>query len=574
MKKVCAKKIVSGVLSVAMLLSASVSAMAATATSVVKYNADQTEYTITTDVVGVASGEMVTYMVHDASNFYSITPANIEYVDQKTAATSSAQFTYKGAGNWNELATAGMKIYVGAESLSAPLTTDPTVTEAKTTVFVNGVMDNTAVVTNDAIDGGYKYEVVNASVAPYVVAVYLNSDKVDFYRTGDSIGLFTDRELTTDDNIKLTTRAVVYSAKDYYESSEYANAFLTLKDTINANWEVVYNNGDSSTFPQVARVINNNQDSDEPSNYKYVNTKTFGEIYGKETVNWTATMKNLTGVSEVFLLDWNDESKKIETQRQTAYGYDGTGDLRQATSYNNPEPGTYTFDMTDFIPQGINLSTSGNAVEVSVSIPVGGNYKLLTHASAFAPERKVVAELYNDADERVATFKSGGTKDVFGYALSDGEINVPAGSYTIKLKGEAGLVRLDYMAFLPATEATNAAVAGGDATVESYIDNSVAMDDINMAIEIGNVRVTNNALVVFARATGSFSAAGIMVNGVQYPALAVSGVDGYGHGGFAIELCDETNDVSDLTNAAVEAYVIDPFDEVLKTGSVTPTPVQ
>lgn len=574
MKKVCAKKIVSGVLSVAMLLSASVSAMAATATSVVKYNAGQTEYTITTDVVGVASGEMVTYMVHDASNFYSITPANIEYVDQKTAATSSAQFTYKGAGNWNTLADAGMKIYVGAESLSAPLPTDPTVTEAKTTVFVNGVMDNTAVVTNAAIDGGYKYEVVNASVAPYVVAVYLNSDKVDFYRTDDSIGLFTNRELTTDDNIKLTTRAVVYSAKDYYESGAYAVAYPELMDTINDKWEVVYNNGDSSTFTQVARVINNNQNSSEPSNYKYLNTKTFGEIYGTDTVNWTATMKNLTGVSEVFLLEWNDESKKVETQRQTAYGYDGTGDLRQDASYTNLNPETYTFDMTDFIPQGINLSTLGDAVEVSVSIPVGGNYKLLTHASAYNASRKVDAELFDEEGTSVAKFTSGGTKDVFGYALSDGEINVPAGYYTIKLKGAGdGPTRLDYMAFLPATEATNAAVAGDDATIESYIDNSVAMDDTNMAIEIGNVRLTDNALVVFARATGSFSEAGIMVNEVQYPALAVSGVDGYGHGGFAIELYDESG-VADLADAAVEAYVADSWGSGTKTDIVTPTPVQ
>lgn len=204
MKKVCAMKILCAVLAIAMVLGTGVSAMAVTTYSTVVYNTDGT-YNVTTEVEGLAEGgEMVTYMVHNASSMYAVTPANIDYIEQKTATGSTETFAYDGTGATGALA--GYKIYVGAESLSAPVEGTATVIEGPA-VELNGEPVVVAVDNYDVADDKVVKTIkLPAGTAATVTAVKIGDTAVeDYFVIGDYIGFATSTALTADNTVSITT---------------------------------------------------------------------------------------------------------------------------------------------------------------------------------------------------------------------------------------------------------------------------------------------------------------------------------------------------------------------------------
>ena len=122
-----ATKVLVAVLCLSMVLGTSMSAMAAVNVGNTDVAVDfVTGTTTVTTSVTTTANEKVTYMVHDAADFYSVTKDNVKYIDQKTINATTDTFTYTtNSFGANDV------VYVGGDSLDAPrtsATTTPSIT--------------------------------------------------------------------------------------------------------------------------------------------------------------------------------------------------------------------------------------------------------------------------------------------------------------------------------------------------------------------------------------------------------------------------------------------------------------
>jgi len=564
MKKARATKILCAVLTVIMVLGTGLSAMAAvTGTSVVKYNVDKTAYGVTTEVSGLAENEMVTYLVHNASSMYNVAPSNIDFIDQKNANGTTAQFGYKGTGDWE---TKANKIYIGAESLAAPVESGVTLTEEGVAVTVNG-----ALIKGAAIDGkdaaGIKK--IALDCVPYIVDVAYNGTSVDFFRVGDAIAFYTDAALDKEaDFIAITTLGVSFTDDPTADGVLSAADIIAMGKAIDPTTQtaIVHDNGSISGWMGLLSNIRGNSTNDGQgetgaAGFWYQNGYTLAESgydVSAVTVNFNEACLPVgvrTDPNTGNLVGGNEWPESVKEQ--------------VLADYNAGETST-TIDASDFKANGVTLNNkSGAEIELSFNVPVAGDYKLIGRSSVWEASRK--AQLAIDGKSTLALTNVATQKMALGTSDS---VYLEAGDYTAKLNANvSGPTRLDFIALVPATAAVNAAYDAALASEAADDDAAVAFKEFlalgefskgEAGIKLGTVKAEGSSFVAFGRVKGEYTECGIEIyfynedEIVSFPALGVSGTPGISNGGFAIELIDEDGAdlAAELSGAEVQAYYI------------------
>lgn len=525
MKKSCAVKCIAIVLAMVMVLGTSLSAMAAAVSSTTKYVSGG--YRVTTDVSGLNGNEMVTYLVHDADSLYKVTPANIDYVDQKTAAAGgSVQFGYTGTGEWNE----AKKIYVGAESLSEPVQSTNSILAEGATLIENGKVSSAVNedLTNE--EGTLKYININ-NVATTVTSVYKNNDPIDFMRA-DGARIAIDCEITSDDTIYVTYKMPeVLSAASYID-----NGLATLNYTArNAVGNIGSLNGVVSKIDGDAAGTIGESDAYWflPQKWESQDVSFKYQIRTAEEV--AANSKYAPYLKETILADGSIPQS--------------VRDAIEADSAEGKLSGTVTATLTDYQPYGIILNGSAQTLDFNVYVPADGVYNLITRTNSYTVERKPVIEIYNAETEELVDTITATPSAANAWSLGKGDktLDLAAGNYIMKVKSSTGIVRFDFAALIPEGPAANAAMTDKE-TFLDYVENSE--DTYDTIIRLGDVYLSDTALTAFARVIGYYETCGIKVDGVNYQAAGTAG-----DGAFAVELADDNGGLkTEFANAQVSAY--------------------
>lgn len=552
MKKARATKILCAVLTVIMVLGTGLSAMAAvTSTSVVKYSADKTAYGVTTEVSGLAENEMVTYLVHNASSMYNVTPSNIDFVDQKNADGTTASFNYKGTGDW---ATKNNTIYVGAESLAAPVTSAAESMEEGVAVYVNGVMVKGLTV-EGADAAGVK--TIALDYANEVVDVAYNGTAVEFFKNSTEIGFATDAALDADTGIiNITTKAATITGDPASTGVLSAADIIAMGKAIDPATQAVIVN-DNGTISGWAGLLSNIRGNSTNSSQGEQGSANF---WYKNQFTLAQSGYDVSAMTVEFNEKYTPAGLGVGSDGKPISGNEWPASVKEQVhaDYNAGKTST-TFDASSFVANGITLNNKAGAeIEVEFNVAVPGNYKLISRAAAWTADRKVVLT-FADGKQFATTRGEDNTQLTLG--ASDA-IYLEAGTYAAKLNANVNApVRLDFIALVPATAATEAAYAAGKEALVAYLDGDVV--DGEVGIKLGTVKAEGNSFVAFGRVRGNYSECGIeIMNGDNYeafPALGVAGQSGMANGGFAIELIDEDGvDLAEEFNGAeVNAYAYD-----------------
>lgn len=544
MKKARATKILCAVLTVIMVLGTGLSAMAAvTSTSVIKYDTANSAYSVTTNVFDLAENEMVTYLVHNADSMYNVGPANIDYIDQKNADGTTAKFEYKSTGNW---LTKNEKIYVGAESITAPVESTADPMELGVAVYVNGVLLKGLTIEGKSAAGIKK---IALDYAANVIDVRYNDEPVEFFNIDGAIGFYTDAALNDeDDKIEITTAAAKFvndpTADNILSSADIINLGLANApaDTANGGAGLSYSNGQVTNWNGIICRIAGVEASEDLTayNYWFANKETtFGDL-GYETVDVKFS---------------STKEPKNESYGSTI-SYE---DIKAAYDSDKTKP--VTVNVENFVPEGITLHKSGTAIPVEITVPAPGNYKLIARQNAHTADR-MTAITYGDKSIGAVSEKKG----EYSFAKSADSIYLEAGTHTVTLNAlGSSLVRFDFLALVPATAASDDAY-GAVLAAKKDDENANAFKEYlkkgyftegTAGIKLGTVKVEGNTLVAFGRAKGAYAECGILIltdEGPQvFPALGVAANPGSANGGFAIELIDE--DDKDLAEEFKGSYL-------------------
>lgn len=205
MKK-SATKILVAVLCLSMVLGTSISAMAAvTVTGTdVKVNYFNKSVEKITTTVRTTAPEEVTYMVHNATDFLSITEDNIKYIDQQEIdGVGTFEYTLSSYDSTTD------KIYVGGQSLSAPELSTPSTTDSGFAVKVDG----TAVDATLNIEPDYVKVILDSAAGVTAVKITGTTEyDVDFMKGNGYIHIFKPEALNAWEEgctIEITTGEVV-----------------------------------------------------------------------------------------------------------------------------------------------------------------------------------------------------------------------------------------------------------------------------------------------------------------------------------------------------------------------------
>lgn len=536
MKKTCAIKVLAVVLAMVMVLGTSLSAMAATVTSTTTVKDGTTK--VTTNVSGLSGDEMATYLVTDADSLYQVDSTNIKYIDQKDAANGAVKFEYTG-----DALTANDKIYVGAESLSAPVQSEDPTEVSGAAVYENGVMSTLNKDLTNA-EGNAK-DIALAGSAANVTSVYKNGTEVPFAKKADGIAVFC--ALDDGDVLNIYYTSTVVSAASIINSGNYNATYPAAKNKT----------GSICTFNRyesMADSAKNPQGELNPDQYWFVADPiegTFTFSYGRDYVAANiASNKYLNDDGkDVLESNWPEIYALYQDESVTTSTWSRTLTIDEA---GTPNVGGLALDNTTWLEQ-------------EFSVAEDGNYELIARTSSWGSERKPTFEIYQGdtkvADAVITPTQIGGK---WNFAAADGgAIALDGGvTYTLKAKSSASFIRFDFAAFVPAGEPADAALASKDAFM-AEIAKSDVVD--NVEVRIGDVTLTDTALTVLARVFGNYEACGIAVGSDKYEAIGVAG-----NGAYAVELQDDAGMIEAFQDAEVKAYVNDGYDDLF-TGAVTPT---
>ncbi|MBR4030680.1 MAG: hypothetical protein IKJ06_04720 [Clostridia bacterium] len=220
MKK-SATKILVAVLCLSMVLGTSISAMAAvtvTGTDVKVNYFDKSVEKIKTTVRTTAAEE-VTYMVHNAESLSSVEAENIKYIDQQEI-NGVGTFEYT-LSNYNSDTD---KIYVGGQSLDAPVNSTPSIYDCGFDVKVNDVALDTYL----NIEPGYVKVILDSAAGVTSVKITGTTEyDVDFMKGNGYIHIFKPATLdawTEGCTIEITT-------EDAVAASDVKLGLVSLTDT-------------------------------------------------------------------------------------------------------------------------------------------------------------------------------------------------------------------------------------------------------------------------------------------------------------------------------------------------------
>ncbi|MBQ7039523.1 MAG: hypothetical protein IJN39_03040, partial [Clostridia bacterium] len=402
-----------------------------------------------------------------------------------------------------------------------------------------------------------------------------NGENVDFFVTAEgAIGFYTDAALNEDeDTIAITTGSAKFAGDPTNDGVLSAADIIAMKKAVQpadgTSTDAVDGNGDGDT----------DGGSNEGDNAGAITSYSNGQI-----ANWNGIIANVKGVSggesdagafwypnETTLADAGYETDVeitfISGQAPKASGGNPWGALSSqvadmAAAYEAGET-SFTFDASSYVGQGIALKSNGDDIELSLTVPATGDYKLVARQNSWEAGRMAVLTVNDTALKAISD-----AVQMFAFAKSEESVHLEAGTtYTATLDGVGGnLVRLDFIALVPAAVADDvAAVAAGIAnvksdeiTAEQTASNAAIATEIkdmlaagnfttgDVGVKLGTVSAVDNTFVAFGRVKGANDGYGISIQDPEteeylydFYAYGVSATPGLSNGGFAIEVIDE-----------------------------------
>ncbi len=585
MKK-SATKVLVAVLCLSMVLGTSMSAMAAV-TSIGNTDVAVNFVTGVTTVrttVTTDEEEKVTYMVHDAADFYSVKQENVKYIDQKTInITDTFEYTTSDFGEKDV-------VYVGGESLENPQTSnvDKHTTGLTIKIDEEEVQDT---IKWEAFEGYVKVPMANAAD---VTAVTLGADATETnFAVGNGVLYVMLPEVVTEDlaviNIETVNAGdavapIVIKAKSLatkltpneFGVIDLANMATPTtagfsgfyREYIAGNFEsdgVYSENPDDNikgTYQWTVKMLVN---GDAVKLLKSYDASTNGYVELSLTEN-DAT-KNLRDDVDAVKEDIKDGDSPyiVEDKTLAELGFtefaDGAIDevrivtVKKGLKYNVPSEMVF-------------ISTTGQ--DIDVYVPAAGQYQVLA--------------CYNNGnnDTRCMTVTVGSQTNEIGEdgtgkyiknstaktcLLDSGVFNLEKGKNTVNIKGSVNY-RWDFIAFIPVDKVESLLTTVNAeaqtlftldyATWSTWLETNSAT--ASSGIKLGYASLSDSELIVYAKvASNGFANCGIKVTtaagtSTKYEAYGVK-ADGDYAGAFAVALVADSGLVAEFEDAEVSAYV-------------------
>lgn len=571
MKKSCAVKLLAVALVLILTMSTGLSAMAASVTSLTRYNGDVVD--VTTQVTGLDEESMVTYLVTNNTSLAATTDSTIKAIDQVNVGDKTAvDFSYKTTST----AIDTDKIYVGADTWNAAVESGKVISANGANVTENGIALETPHAANMNL-------IAEEGDATAVTLTNATSDKVAY--------------------VTVNGVEVDFSAKD--EDEIYVFEALSAEDVINVGYKAPYFTAASvmdawpETLVHGTHFIGSNQGA-QSGTIGALNSIQYSldaqGSYGDALKGWYPTSKAKTVEFDVLgsslkkiLLDEVDKNgavllkdggnnatntatapKYIVDAARAQYSADDAATLADAERY--PVAVEYSAGQQWVMHIGQN-----NTMTIQLDVPMAGTYTMAFHQGAYQTTRLPIVTVNGGAAQTATMYSeiTGGAGD--SGCISTVDVVLNKGTNTFTLKSASSIVRLDSVYILNKDSVGQAALDLMDqnrtsATRPAGIDKVTGYTRFaDTVVSLGKVVKTDNSVTVFARVSGSYDECGIELGANSYKALAVGSSENLDtKGAYAIELYSEdTAAIDALVGQSVMAYAYDGEDYYTSVDSKT-----
>lgn len=553
MKKSCAVKLLAVALVLILTMSTGLSAMAASVTSLTRYNGDVVD--VTTQVTGLDEESMVTYLVTDNTSLAATTDSTIKAIDQVNVGENTAvDFSY----TTTSAAIDTDKIYVGADTWNAAVESGKVISANGANVTENGMALETPHAANMnlvAEEGDATAVTLTNNTSEKVAYVTVNGVEVDF-SAKDEDEIYVFEALTADDIINVGYKAPYFTG---------ASVFDAMPETLENGVHFV----SSNTGAQSGTVGN--------LNARQYNLDLKGS-FGDALKSWYPTTEdktvNFTALGSTIKIIYNgavqgDGSVKLNDKTGTAAASAGADVVKVVKAWDADEVAALDDAETYTIPTPLAAGSKyvlhigpSNTMDITMDVPMAGTYTLAFHIGMYQTGRLPVVSVNGGANQTATLYSNitGGEGDSGAIAVMDVTLN--KGVNTFSVKSASSIIRFDSAYVLNKDSVGQATLALLDQyrTSENRpadLDKVTGYTRFNdTVVSLGKVVKTDNSVTAFARVSGDFDECGIEVGANSYQALAVGGSEDLDtKGAFAIELySDDAADIDALVGSSIQAY--------------------
>lgn len=559
MKKSCAVKLLAVALVLILTMSTGLSAMAASVTSLTRYNGDVVD--VTTQVTGLDEESMVTYLVTDNTSLAATTDSTIKAIDQVNVGDKTAvDFSYKTTST----AIDTDKIYVGADTWNAAVESGKVISANGANVTENGMALETPHAANMnlvAEEGDATAVALTNSTSDKVAYVTVNGVEVDFaVKDADEIYVF--EALTANDLINVGYKAPYFTG---------ASVFDAMPETLENGVHFVSSN--TGTKSGTVGNLNARQ-------YNLDLKGSFGDALQSWYPTTEAKTVNFTALGSTIKIIYNgtpegDGSVKLNNKSGTDAASAGADIVKVVKAWDADEVAALDDAETYTIPTPLAAGSKyvlhigpSNTMDITMDVPMAGTYTLAFHIGMYQTGRLPVVSVNGGANQTATLYSniSGSEGDHGAIAVMDVTLN--KGVNTFSVKSASSIIRFDSAYVLNKDSV-------GQATLELMNNNRKAstrpagIDKVtgytsfaDTVVSLGKVVKTDNSVTVFARVSGSYDECGIELGANSYRALAVGSSENLDtKGAYAIELYSEdTAAIDELVGQSVMAYAYDGDD--------------
>lgn len=589
MKK-SATKFLAVVLCLAMVLGTSISAMAVTVGNTdIKVNYFDKSVNVKTSVETDAAEE-VTYMVHNADNFFSVTKDSIKYIDQKNV-DGATTFEY-ALDSYN---SATDKIYVGGEKLDAPIQVDDaTESDGGMTVKLNGIEVDATLDIEASCIKVYLPEAVNATV------VTLNGEAVDFAKGNGFIHIVSAGSKDAVINIataEITAVPVIIKGSSFAKLTPAEVGVLNINDSMftNNNWNSAFQKAIYAS-QEYTSLYGDAEIDKVTGTYDWT-----AEVYYNATAGTAALVKSRTSTAVTTFTLRDASVLKADVDAILANivvnGTDATVTAKNSLTdlgiaiagVDADNSFIATIESKVALDEPMGRTFIPASVETEVYVPVAGNYRIFASYCSYGGGNRYMTVSVNGQTATIGDDDKEGTTaylamDNLGNVLDSQLIALEAGVNTVTIN-RVGTIRFDFLAFVPEASCQTLLDRGQSDNPCSYDVklgyswsqwNNYALKNHDMTlvasgIKIANPELTNKELLTFARVLGgSFANCGIKVttaDGVSEKFDAI-GVDGNGYFAIGLENEDGSEGIGELFNGAEVSAYVDTYTSSVKTAKL------
>ena len=568
MKKSCAVKLLAVALVLILTMSTGLSAMAASVTSLTRYNGDVVD--VTTQVTGLDEESMVTYLVTDNTSLAATTDSTIKAIDQVNVGDKTAvDFSYKTTST----AIDTDKIYVGADTWNAAVESGKVISANGANVTENGIALETPHAANMnliAEEGDATAVTLTNATSDKVAYVTVNGVEVDF-SAKDADEIYVFEALSAEDIINVGYKAPYFTAASvmdaWPETLVHGTHFIgsnqgAQSGTIGALNSIQYSLDAQGSYGDALKGWY------PTSEAKTVEFGVLGSSLKKillDEVDSDGAVVLKAGSSAT---NTATAAKYIVDAARAQYSADDAAALDDATRY--PVAVEYSAGQQWVMHIGQN-----NTMTIQLDVPMAGTYTMAFHQGAYATTRLPIVTVNGGAAQTATMYSeiSGAQGD--SGCISTVDVVLNKGTNTFTLKSASSIVRLDSVYILNKDSVGQAALDlmnqnRTSATRPAGIDKVTGYTRFaDTVVSLGKVVKTENSVTAFARVSGDFDECGIEVGIDSYQALAVGGSEDLDtKGAFAIELySDDAADIAALVGQSVMAYAISGEDYIYSADS-------